>query len=119
MRVVGIDHVQVVVPAGGEPEARAFYGELLGLEELPRPTTLPDPHGCWFRAGAQELHVGVDRPFHPARKAHPGLLVDDLEALIARLAARDIRATRDGSIPGVERAFISDPFGNRLEIRQA
>jgi catechol 2,3-dioxygenase-like lactoylglutathione lyase family enzyme len=119
VRVVGIDHVQVVGPAGCEPEARAFYGDLLGLEELPRPTTLPDRDGCWFRAGAQELHVGVDMPFRPARKAHPGFLVDDLAALIARLEARGIQAARDESITGVERAFISDPFGNRVEIRQA
>lgn len=119
MRVVGIDHVQVVGPEGCEPEARTFYGELLGLEELPRPSTLPDPDGCWFRAGTQELHVGIDRPFNPARKAHPSFLVDDLAALIARLAAQGFEATRDESIPGVERAFISDPFGNRLEIRQA
>ena len=118
-RVVGIDHVQVVGPPGCEPVARGFYGELLGLEELPRPTTLPDPDGCWFRVGAQELHVGVDRPFQPALKAHPSFLVDDLPALIARLASRDIHATRDDTIPGIERAFISDPFGNRLEIRQA
>jgi catechol 2,3-dioxygenase-like lactoylglutathione lyase family enzyme len=120
VRVVGIDHVQVVGPAGCEPAARAFYGGFLGLEELPRPTTLPDPDGCWFRVGdRQQLHVGIDRPFQPARKAHPSFLVDDLAVLIARLGAGGIEATPDESIPGVERAFIADPFGNRLEIRQA
>lgn len=119
MRIVGIDHVQVTGPPGSEPEVRAFYGEVLGLEELPRPTTLPDRYGCWFRAGAQELHVGFEEPFHRARKGHPSFLVDDLTALVERLQARGFPATPDDSIPGVERVFASDPFGNRLELRQA
>src|SRR5581483_8792393 len=74
--------------------------------------------GCWFRAGAQELHVGVEEPFAPARKAHPGLVVDDLAALEARLAAAGIRAERDASLPGVRRSHVADPFGNRLELRE-
>ena len=119
MRILAIDHVQVVGPADCEPEARAFYGELLGLEELPRPKSLPDPNGCWFRAGTQQLHVGIEEPFHPARKGHPSFVVDDLAALVAKLDASGIRATPESSIPGVQRAFVNDPFGNRLELRQA
>ena len=83
--VLGIDHVQVAAPPGCEAEARAFYGGLLGLEELPKPEALRARGGCWFRAGAQELHVGVEEPFAPARKAHPGLVVADLDALADRL----------------------------------
>lgn len=119
MKVLGIDHVQVTGPPGCEAEARAFYGGLLGLEELYRPNTLPDPDGCWFRAGTQELHVGIERAFRPAQKAHPSFLVDDLTALVARLEANGTHATPDDSIPGVERSFVSDPFGNRVELRQA
>jgi catechol 2,3-dioxygenase-like lactoylglutathione lyase family enzyme len=119
VRILGIDHVQVAAPPGTESEARAFYGGLLGLEELPRPASLPNPHGCWFRAGPQELHVGVEEMFSPARKAHPSFVVDDLAELVERLAAQGIAATPDASIPGVERAYVSDPFGNRLELRQA
>jgi catechol 2,3-dioxygenase-like lactoylglutathione lyase family enzyme len=119
VKILGIDHVQVAVPSGREADARAFYGELLGLDELPRPTTLQDRRGCWFRVGAQELHVGFEEPFHPARKAHPSFVVDDLAALVARLRAAGTEARPDESIPGVERSFVSDPFGNRLELRQA
>ncbi|MBV9796890.1 MAG: VOC family protein [Solirubrobacterales bacterium] len=120
MRIVAIDHVQLVGPPGCEPEARAFYRDLLGLEELPRPKSLPDPDGCWFRAGAQQLHVGVEEPFHAAGKAHPSFLVDDLAGLVAKLEAAGTNASMDrSSIPGVPRAFIQDPFGNRLELRQA
>ena len=118
MSVLGIDHVQVAAPAGCEPEARAFYGGLLGLEELEKPEPLRARGGCWFRAGGDELHVGVETPFAPARKAHPGLVVDDLAALAARLRGEGIDVTPDDTIPGVTRAYVADPFGNRLELRQ-
>jgi catechol 2,3-dioxygenase-like lactoylglutathione lyase family enzyme len=117
--VLGIDHVQVAAPAGCEADARAFYGELLGLDELPKPESLAARGGCWFRAGAQELHVGVEDPFAPARKAHPGFLVDDLAALAERLRGAGVEVVPDESMPSVERAYAADPFGNRLELRQA
>jgi len=119
MTVTGIDHVQVAAPAGCEDEARAFYGALLGLEELPKPEALRPNGGCWFRAGAQELHVGVEEPFAPARKAHPGLVVTDLDAFAERLAAAGIEVAWDESIPGTKRFHAADPFGNRLEFRAA
>jgi catechol 2,3-dioxygenase-like lactoylglutathione lyase family enzyme len=118
MTVLSIDHVQVAAPRGCEAEARAFYGELLGLEELPKPEPLAARGGCWFRAGEQELHVGVEDPFTPARKAHPGLVVADLEALAAALGARGIQVAYDDAIPGARRFYTADPFGNRLEFRQ-
>jgi catechol 2,3-dioxygenase-like lactoylglutathione lyase family enzyme len=118
--VLGIDHVQVAAPPGCEPAARAFYGDLLGLEELPKPAALQARGGCWFRAGEQELHVGVEQEFAPARKAHPGLVVDDLAAVRARLEAAGHETTEDAqTIPGAVRAYVHDPFGNRLELRQA
>ena len=117
--ILGLDHVQVAAPPGCESQARAFYGGLLGMEEVPKPETLPNRAGCWFRAGAQELHVGVEEPFTPARKAHPGFLVDDLAALIERLRAAGTELRTDATLPGIERCHVVDPFGNRLELRQA
>ena len=119
MTVLGIDHVQVAAPPGCEPEARAFYGGILGMEELPKPESLRERGGCWFRAGAQELHVGVEAEFVPARKAHPGLVVSDLRAIRARLAEAAALYEEDAAIEGVERLFVDDPFGNRLEVRQS
>jgi catechol 2,3-dioxygenase-like lactoylglutathione lyase family enzyme len=119
MTVFGIDHVQVAAPAGCEAEARAFYGELLALEELPKPQALAARGGCWFRAGAQELHIGVEEPFAPARKAHPSFLVDDLDRLAARLTEAGLEVAYDDLIPGTRRFQAADPFGNRLEFRQA
>ena len=117
--ILGIDHVQVAAPAGCEQAARAFYGGLLELDELAKPAPLAARGGCWFRAGAQELHVGVEDPFAPARKAHPGFLVSDLAALGDRLRAAGFGVVADETIPGVERSYVDDPFGNRIELRQA
>jgi len=118
MAITGIDHVQVAAPPGCEAAARAFYGGLLGLEEMPKPEALAARGGCWFRAGAQELHVGVEEPFAPARKAHPGLVADDLATLADRLGTAGREVSFEDSIPGSERLYVADPFGNRLEIRQ-
>jgi catechol 2,3-dioxygenase-like lactoylglutathione lyase family enzyme len=117
--VTGIDHVQIAAPPGCEAGARAFYGGLLGLTELPKPEALRSRGGCWFRAGAQELHVGVEEPFAPARKAHPGLVVVGLDDLAGRLRAAGVEVTFDDMIPGVRRLYTADPFGNRLELREA
>jgi catechol 2,3-dioxygenase-like lactoylglutathione lyase family enzyme len=119
MPITGIDHVQVAAPRGCEAAARAFYGTLLGLEELQKPEALRLRGGCWFRAGGQELHVGVEEPFGPALKAHPGFVSSDLDGLKARLAGAGFETTDDDSIPGSRRFFAADPFGNRLEFRQA
>jgi catechol 2,3-dioxygenase-like lactoylglutathione lyase family enzyme len=118
MTVTGIDHVQVAAPAGCEAEARAFYGVLLGMAELPKPETMAARGGCWFAAGAQELHVGVADPFVPARKAHPSFVVTDLDGLASKLTGEGIDVAYDDLIPGVKRFEAADPFGNRLEFRQ-
>jgi catechol 2,3-dioxygenase-like lactoylglutathione lyase family enzyme len=117
--VVGIDHVQVAAPAGCESQARAFYGDALGLPELAKPEALAGRGGCWFACGDRQLHVGVAEPFAPATKAHPALLVRDaaaLAGLLARLAAAGHPPRRDVPLPGLERAFVDDPFGNRVEL---
>ena len=117
MTVLGLDHVQLASPEGGEDRARAFWAGLLGLTEVPKPPQL-SPAGCWFAGGALSLHLGVDKDFHPATKAHPALLVDDLAALRATLEAAG-HATRDDTpIEGYARFFADDPFGNRLEFME-
>lgn len=118
--ITGIDHVQVAIPAGSEAVARSFYGGLLDMTEVPKPAALAGRGGCWFTSGSAVLHLGVETPFAPARKAHPALLVDDLDALEERLVEAGHACTRsDGEIEGVRRFHTSDPFGNRLEFQQA
>ncbi|MDX6628410.1 MAG: hypothetical protein QOH00_656 [Gaiellales bacterium] len=111
--------MQVAAPAGCEGRARAFYGELLGLPELDKPAALAARGGCWFACGAQQLHVGVSEPFAPATKAHPALRLHDSEALAAlvrRLDAAGWPTRSDVDLPGMARAFVDDPFGNRIEL---
>lgn len=116
MSVLGLDHVQLAMPAGGEAEARAFYSGLLGLEEIPKPTALAGRGGCWFRVGPVELHLGVEAGFRPALKAHPALVVSDLAALRGRLEAGAAPLSDDAPLAGRERVFTADPFGNRIEL---
>lgn len=114
----GIDHVQLAMPAGQEDEARRFYGGVLGMREVPKPAQLAGRGGCWFSSASGDVHVhlGVDRPFRAAAKAHPAFVVGDLEAGRRRL--RDAGATidDDDSMEDVRRFYTSDPFGNRLEF---
>jgi len=107
------------MPPGGETQARRFYAELLGIPEVPKPTHLARRGGCWFERGDLKIHLGVAPNFHPARKAHAGLLVNDLAALIEHLADNGHPARPDEPLPGYIRAYVDDPFGNRLELLQA
>jgi catechol 2,3-dioxygenase-like lactoylglutathione lyase family enzyme len=117
-RLVGLDHVQLAMPAGPEAEQAAvdFYSGALGLSWIPKPAALVASGGCWFEVPGVRLHLGVDADFRPARKAHPGLVVDDLDGLIAALAALGHPFTPDDRLPGVRRGYVDDPFGNRLEL---
>jgi catechol 2,3-dioxygenase-like lactoylglutathione lyase family enzyme len=116
--LVGLHHVQLAMPAGQENAARRFYAGVLGMTEIAKPAALAGRGGAWFRAGAVELHLGVEDGFRPARKAHPGILVDDLTALSAVLAADGQQVIWDGDFPGHRRCYATDPFGNRLEFLQ-
>lgn len=112
-RWIGIDHVQLAIPAGGEDEARAFYVGVLGLTEQPKPEVMAARGGAWFEAGEVRVHVGVDDPFVPARKAHPALTMHDLRGFID---ASGLDATWNTEIAGVVRCHVDDPFGNRIEL---
>ena len=118
MAVEGLDHVQLAAPPGCEADARRFFGDLLGLDELEKPEPLRACGGAWFRVGAQQLHVGVAEPFAPARKAHPALRVrpDALDDLAARLTAAGAEVRWDDALPGARRFYANDPWGNRLEF---
>ena len=108
------------MPAGGEQLARRFYGELLGLTELPKPPNLAARGGAWFQCGALQLHLGVEAEFRPAKRAHPALLVSNLAEILAALSGAGFEIKHDSeAVPGVERAFTSDPFGNRIELVEA
>ena len=117
-RIVGIEHVQLAMPAGEEDAARKFYSGLLGLPERTKPPQLAARGGCWFEAPGVKVHLGVEADFRAAQKAHPALLVDDLPALVKALRASAVRVIDDDPADGRARCYVSDPFGNRIELMQ-
>jgi catechol 2,3-dioxygenase-like lactoylglutathione lyase family enzyme len=118
--ILGLDHVQVAIPAGGEDAARVFYSGALGMTEVAKPAALAIRGGCWFTAGSAVLHLGVEEPFSPARKAHPAFLITELDSLLESLVLAGYDCVRaDGEISGVRRFHTFDPFGNRVEFQQA
>jgi catechol 2,3-dioxygenase-like lactoylglutathione lyase family enzyme len=119
--ILGLDHVQLASPPGGEERARQFFGELLGLPEIEKPEALRARGGAWFALGLQELHVGIEDPFSPALKAHPALRVSPnaLDTLAERLTAAGFPVAWDTTLPNQRRFYTTDPFNNRLEFLSA
>jgi catechol 2,3-dioxygenase-like lactoylglutathione lyase family enzyme len=111
-----IDHVQIAIPAGGEEQARRFYGAFLGLKEIEKPANLQNRGGVWFRTGNVHLHLGVDPAFRPAERAHVAFRVTGLAATRRRLEAAGYIVAEDEPLPGFDRFYVKDPFGNRLEL---
>jgi catechol 2,3-dioxygenase-like lactoylglutathione lyase family enzyme len=112
-----IDHVQIAIPVGGEESARPFYRDLLDLREVPKPAHMAARGGAWFEHGDVHVHLGVEKDFRANTKAHVAFRVVDVDALVARAAAAGFTASNEPLIDGYDqRAFIFDPFGNRLEF---
>ncbi len=114
--IVGLDHIQLALPAGAESRMRAFYCDLLDMQDIPKPAPLAGRGGFWVRAGAVACHFGVDPDFRPATKAHPAFVVSDLDALAHRLSDAGHDVHWDQALPDVTRFFTNDPVGNRIEF---
>ena len=111
-----IDHVMIAIPAGGEEQSRRFYGELLGLQEIPKPANLRGRGGVWFQTGNLELHLGIDPAFRPATKAHVAFRIVGLDQARDRLATAGYAPVDDEPLAGYRRCYVDDPHGNRVEL---
>ena len=118
MTVIRLDHVQLAMPAGREEEAIAFYDGVLGIPQVPKPVHLAARGGCWFERGDLRVHPGVDRDFRPATKAHPAFIVDDVRGIARAVIAAGFEVDDDEPLDGFDRVYVSDPFGNRIELMQ-
>lgn len=118
MRIERLHHVQLAMPPGREDDARGFYGELLEIPELPKPPHLAVRGGVWFERGDLKIHLGVEKDFRAATKAHPALLVSDLAGLKERLRAKGFAVIDDEPLDGFDRIYTADPFGNRIELME-
>ena len=122
MSILRVDHVQIAMPVGGdaEREARAFFVDLLGFREVPKPPALAKRGGVWFESDSVKLHIGVEADFRPARKAHPAFVVDGLDELLAKIQQAGFETdTTQPPLDGYKRAHVFDPFGNRIELMEA
>ena len=117
-QIVGIDHVQLAMPAGPEAEEQAvrFFQGLLGLPRVPKPPELARRGGCWFELGPARVHLGVEEDFRPARKAHPALVVTGLPELCRSLDRSGHPTRRTEDVTGHPQWYVDDPFGNRIEL---
>ena len=111
-----IDHVQLAAPKGCEEKARKFYNGVLGFNEKEKPEGLKKNGGVWFQAGDIEIHIGVEDPFIPAKKAHPAFEINDLPSFLNHLDISNVEYIKDDRLPGANRVYIFDPFGNRIEV---
>jgi catechol 2,3-dioxygenase-like lactoylglutathione lyase family enzyme len=116
MAILKVDHVQLAIPVGGEDRARGFYVGILGLAEIAKPASMAGRNSIWFTAGLVNLHLGVEPDFHPAKRAHPALVVDNLDEIVAACERAGLPARPDTSFNNFRRVHVSDPFGNRLEL---
>lgn len=111
-----IDHVQLAAPKGSEDIAKRFFGEILGFQEVEKPEVLKKRGGVWFQFGNYQIHIGIEEPFAPAKKAHPAFQVENLGALKTHLMKHEVNFIVDTDLPGANRIYVNDPFGNRIEI---
>lgn len=115
-KIKAIDHVQLAAPKGGEFQARRFYQDILGFEEIEKPETLKANGGVWFQFGHVQIHIGIEEPFFPAKKAHPAFEIENLASLMQHLQENGVDVMEDNKLPGATRFYAHDPFGNRLEF---
>ena len=119
MPILSLDHVQIAIPVGGETRARDFYTGILGLTEIEKPAEMAGRNSIWFVAGPVNLHVGIEPDFHPAKRAHPALVVNDLDDIVAACERAGHSAKPDTSFNNFRRVHVFDPFGNRLELMES
>ncbi len=119
MAILSIDHIQIAMPPGEEEKARLFYIGLLGFVEIPKPAELARRGGVWFQQGRVQVHLGVEKDFRAARKAHPAFLVDDLDPLVTKVRTAGYETdTSQPPVEGYKRTHVFDPFGNRIELME-
>jgi len=115
--ILRVHHAQITIPLGAESEARKFYCEFLGLNEIPKPKALQTRGGFWLEVGAFQVHIGTEDGFDRTKtKAHIAYEVENLNAWRGRLEIGGVKILESVSIPHYSRFEFRDPFGNRIEF---
>jgi catechol 2,3-dioxygenase-like lactoylglutathione lyase family enzyme len=119
MPVLGLDHVQIAIPVGGEERAREFYAGILKFSEVEKPAAMAGRKSIWFVAGPVNLHLGIEAEFHPAKRAHAAFVVDNLDEIVAACEGAGLQTKPDAGLAGFRRIHVFDPFGNRIELMES
>lgn len=114
--ILELHHIQLAMPEGEEMRARHFYCQVLGLSEVEKPEEVRGRGGAWFETGSVRIHLGIERPFSAAKKAHPALRVQSLDQAVEILKQHEVAFVKDIDLPGIRRIYVNDPFGNRIEL---
>jgi catechol 2,3-dioxygenase-like lactoylglutathione lyase family enzyme len=117
VRIKRLDHVQICIPFGAEEQAREFYTQVLGLEEIEKPDALKANGGLWFQIADIQLHVGVEDA-QGKSKRHPAFEVEGLEQIRDYLQRNRVRIKDEIPVPGLNRFSFFDPFDNRIEFME-
>ena len=117
MPATGMNHFTVLTD--DVPTTVAFYRDLLGLMDGPRPPLGFD--GAWLYAGAQAvLHIVGERPkseLRPGVIDHMAFSANDLRSTVALLEAKGVKyQCRQQKGSGIWQVFVHDPNGARVEL---
>ena len=115
-----LNHVTIAVPAGEHEKVRAFYGGILGLEEIERPAALNAVYDLmWFRLLDILLHLDFSPPWiQPCENRHVALEIEDLGALRSYLESKGATIREAVVMPDRDRFYLLDPFGNYFELME-
>ena len=114
--ITHVDHIQLAAPQKSEKLARHFFGDILQMKEISKPESLKQRGGVWFECGKQQLHIGIQKDFLPAKKAHPAFYVNNLNDLYEKMKLNGFDVEKHELLPNMNRFYVHDPFGNRLEF---
>lgn len=117
IEVKRLDHIQICIPIGKEKEAREFYTNIIGLEEIPKPIELVSNGGLWYQAGNIQFHIGTENEINKSKR-HPAFEVVDIDAAKQHLEKHRVKIKEEIQIPGQIRFSFIDPFDNRIELLQ-
>jgi catechol 2,3-dioxygenase-like lactoylglutathione lyase family enzyme len=109
-----LDHILISIPEGKKEEARTFYRDVLGLEEI------PGEHpgaALWFSIADIQLHFREEPPGIYSKR-HPAFEITNLAEAKKELESHGIELTYSSEIDGRQRFFFHDPFENRIELLQ-
>jgi catechol 2,3-dioxygenase-like lactoylglutathione lyase family enzyme len=112
-----LHHVNILVRPGETGRVVGFYVDVLGLQQVTKPTDGTTGGGAWFDIDDRtQMHISerADAVMHD--DMHFALVVDDFDDVLAKLAETGAEWREQPDLFGGRRGSTRDPLGNRIEI---